>query len=421
MLAIESYPVALVLTAISLICWGSWGNTQKGSQQPPLQYYLDFTVGLWISSVLLVLLLGTDAVPCPSPSTSGCEGRSIFNDVTDAGRAKDIPLAFAAGVVFNFANLGLVLAISRVGLSVAMPLVVGTAMVLGTTLNFIIDPSPVPGLIFPGIALGFCAVCAMAVAYKLKEDAKRVEAASAAAPFITRDALDAAPIVAATGSASESESERAAYSSFASRGSSNGGDVEAAAAAARGRSDSSSSMSDAERAFAQSPMAGILFSLALCLVSGILMGLWSPMATSAMTLLTPYTVHFWFTTAVLMTSLPITSIVGTSGIMGKRSNVCTYFNCRGKSLREVLDHLWGFAGGFIWTVGTLFNFVAGPTAGFAVSYAIGQSAPLCAAAWGVLVWREFVGAPVLSWLFLWIMLVLYGGGIALIALSGRVD
>jgi glucose uptake protein len=50
-------------------------------------------------------------------------------------------------------------------------------------------------------------------------------------------------------------------------------------------------------------------------------------------------------------------------------------------------------GGFIWGIGMVFNLVAASFTGVAISYAIGQSAPMVAALWGVLAWKEFAGAP----------------------------
>jgi glucose uptake protein len=55
-------------------------------------------------------------------------------------------------------------------------------------------------------------------------------------------------------------------------------------------------------------------------------------------------------------------------------------------------HLLGLLGGVVWTIGTASNLIAGNSVGFAVSYAIGQSAPLVASLWGIFVWREFAGA-----------------------------
>ena len=48
-----------------------------------------------------------------------------------------------------------------------------------------------------------------------------------------------------------------------------------------------------------------------------------------------------------------------------------------------VDHLLGVFGGIIWGTGGVFNFVAAGLVGVAISYAIGQSAPMVAALWGV--------------------------------------
>jgi len=37
----------------------------------------------------------------------------------------------------------------------------------------------------------------------------------------------------------------------------------------------------------------------------------------------------------------------------------------------------------------VFSVIAGEKTGFAISYGLGQGAPMVAAAWGVFVWKEF--------------------------------
>jgi glucose uptake protein len=78
-------------------------------------------------------------------------------------------------------------------------------------------------------------------------------------------------------------------------------------------------------------------------------------------------------------------------------------------------HLLGLAGGFIWGIGTVFNVVAGKATGFAISYAIGQSAPMVAALWGVLVWKEFAGSGARARVYLALMFVFYALAILLVA------
>jgi glucose uptake protein len=78
-------------------------------------------------------------------------------------------------------------------------------------------------------------------------------------------------------------------------------------------------------------------------------------------------------------------------------------------------HILGLIGGCIWGIGTVFNVVAGKATAFAISYAIGQSAPMVAALWGVFAWKEFAGAPSKARLYLTLMFVFYCLGILLVA------
>ena len=75
----------------------------------------------------------------------------------------------------------------------------------------------------------------------------------------------------------------------------------------------------------------------------------------------------------------------------------------------------GVLGGIIWGTGTVFNLVAANFTGVAISYAIGQSAPMVAALWGVLAWKEFAGATRRAKIFLALMFVFYILAIFLVA------
>jgi glucose uptake protein len=59
--------------------------------------------------------------------------------------------------------------------------------------------------------------------------------------------------------------------------------------------------------------------------------------------------------------------------------------------------------------------VAAHLTGVAISYAIGQSAPMVAALWGVFVWKEFAGAGSKAKMYLAGMFIFYGFAILLIA------
>ncbi len=81
-------------------------------------------------------------------------------------------------------------------------------------------------------------------------------------------------------------------------------------------------------------------------------------------------------------------------------------------------HFVGFLGGCIWATGTLFSYIAAGKAGAAISYALGQGAPMIAAFWGVFIWKEFKGSPRTTNLLLTIMFILFVTGLSLIVLSG---
>jgi glucose uptake protein len=78
-------------------------------------------------------------------------------------------------------------------------------------------------------------------------------------------------------------------------------------------------------------------------------------------------------------------------------------------------HALGLLGGVIWGTGTVFNLVAANFTGVAISYAIGQSAPMVAALWGILAWKEFRGANRQAKTFLALMFLFYVLAILLVA------
>jgi glucose uptake protein len=59
--------------------------------------------------------------------------------------------------------------------------------------------------------------------------------------------------------------------------------------------------------------------------------------------------------------------------------------------------------------------VAASLTGVAISYAIGQSAPMVAALWGIFAWKEFDGSSSRAKLYLVLMFVFYGLAILLVA------
>jgi glucose uptake protein len=160
----QVYVVALLMMLLSMICWGSWANTQKlvGKWRFEL-FYWDYVWGILILSLLVGFTLGrTDAA---SPD-------SFVNNL-GAADAPHLLMAIAGGVVFNIGNILLVAAIAIAGLAVAFPVGIGLALVIGAALNYVVTPKGNPFLLFGGIFLVCVAIVLDALAYrKISRDAK---------------------------------------------------------------------------------------------------------------------------------------------------------------------------------------------------------------------------------------------------------
>ena len=153
-------------------------------------------------------------------------------------------------------------------------------------------------------------------------------------------------------------------------------------------------------------------SLILCVVSGTLMGLWSPFSTYAITRgnsLTPYSGVVFLTLGALLSCFIWNIYFMKKPLVGEPVSFGGFFS------GPPAGHLLGLFGGVIWGVGTVFNVVAGKVTSYAISYAIGQSAPMVAALWGLLAWKEFSGAGSRAKLYLVLMFVFYILAIVLVA------
>jgi glucose uptake protein len=78
----------------------------------------------------------------------------------------------------------------------------------------------------------------------------------------------------------------------------------------------------------------------------------------------------------------------------------------------------GVLGGIVWGLGTALSYIAAGKAGAAISYALGQGAPMVAALWGIFIWKEFKGAPGSVNFLLCMMFILFISGLGAIILSG---
>ena len=159
MFIIKSYAIAVLFCVITMLCWGSWANTQKlASKTWRFElFYWDYVIGILVFSVLSAFTLGS----------FGSEGRGFIADLQQAGTAS-IFSAFIGGVIFNAANILFSAAIAIAGMAVAFPLAIGLALVLGVLVNYAAAQQGNPYLLFAGVALVMIAVVLNAAAYRKK-------------------------------------------------------------------------------------------------------------------------------------------------------------------------------------------------------------------------------------------------------------
>ncbi|MBD2703960.1 multidrug DMT transporter permease [Spirosoma sp. BT702] len=164
MFTISYYPLAVVVSFLTMLCWGSWGNMQKitAAKVPTTIFYRDYTYGILLLSILLAFTLGS----------FGTHGRAFLPDFRQATTTSLI-YALIGGIIFNIANILIVVGIELAGLSVAMPVGIGLALILGVVVNYIFAPNGSIPLLSTGVFAIFLAVVFSALAYRSKADSNQ--------------------------------------------------------------------------------------------------------------------------------------------------------------------------------------------------------------------------------------------------------
>lgn len=333
MFIVQSYPLAIFFCFVTMLCWGSWGNTQKLAAKTWRYelFYWDYVIGLLLFSLLSAFTLGS----------FGTEGRSFLDDLMQAD-GRNLFSAFLGGVVFNASNILLAAAVALCGgMSVAFPVGVGLALVLGVLINYFGAAKGDLLFIFLGVALIAAAIVMNGLAYRMARTGKRKLTAK-----------------------------------------------------------------------------GLLISVA----AGTIMAFFYRFVASSMDLdsftapaagkMTPYTAVVVFAAGVFVSNFLFNTIAMKCPVEGTPVRPSEYF---GGTFRT---HLVGMLGGAIWCLGESFSMIASGKAGAAISYGLGQGATLVSALWGILIWKEFRGAPGASVLCNAGMFVLFLAGLGLLIYAG---
>lgn len=333
MVIVESYTVAVAMCVVTMMCWGSWANTQKlASREWKFQlFYWDYSIGVLLLTLVFAFTLGS----------MGEGGRGFTDDLSQAG-GHFIWSALLGGIIFNFANILLVVAIDIAGMSVAFPVGIGLALVLGVLDNYRDSPETYrTSVLFAGVACVGLAIVVNALAYrKLSTDQKT----TALGVII-------------------------------------------------------------------SILCGISMGFFYGRVAGAIEG---DFASPTPGKLTVYTALVFFSLGLLLSNFVFNTIAMKWTVSGEKVSLSDYLTKGSPWL-----HMVGILGGIIWSIGMSFSMMAGDSAGYAISYGLGQGATLVAAFWGVFVWREFKGAPKSTNGFLALMFLFYIVGLACIIAGNR--
>lgn len=333
MYIVDNYSLAVVFCIVTMLCWGSWGNTQKMTEKNWRfeLYYWDYVIGILLFSLFMGFTLGS----------SGDMGRSFVPDLLQA-KSEFLLSCVLGGVIFNASNILLTASMSLAGMAVAFPLGVGIALVLGVFVNYFNAPKGDPIILFTGVALIMIAIIFNGIA-----------------------------------------------------------------ASKMGKESNTTTKKK-----------GII----LALIAGLLMAFFYRFVASAMDLnnfesptagmLTPYSAFFVFALGIFISNFLFNDFIMRRPFSGTPISYSSYF--KGK----MSTHMVGVLGGVIWALGTSLSYIAAGKAGAAISYALGQGAPMIAAIWGVFVWKEFRGSSKAVNALLTGMFILFIIGLSLIVISG---
>lgn len=336
MVLVHNYGLAVFFFVITMICWGSWANTQKLAAKTWRfeLFYWDLTLGLLITATVAALTLGN----------LGTEGRGFIQDLGMAD-SKSIINAMLGGIVWNLGNILLVAAIAVAGLSVGFPIGGGLAWILGIVFNFIlviIDKGKPEGnviLLAAGVLVIIAAIYLSMLSYKkLATEQKKTSA------------------------------------------------------------------------------KGILLSVAAGLLIAFFYGLVvksldNTFVTGGAGTLTPFTGVFFFAVGVAVSTPIFNPIFMRYPVQGEPVKMKEYFT------GSFSTHMTGIIGGIIWMTGMVVSFMSAGASNPAISYALSNAAPVVAILWGVLIWKEFKGAPKGTNTLLLLMFLFFIIGLILITFS----
>ena len=360
MFLVESPFAAILLCIVTMLCWGSWANTQKKVSWRFEYFYWDYVVGIVVMSLVMALTFGNTGDPA---------GWGFWSNLGQA-TVPNVLLAFIGGVIFNAANILLVAAIAIAGLAVAFPVGIGLALVLGVLVNYMANEQGNPWLLFLGVLFVAVAIVLNAIAYRNRSKATTGDMAADAGENAGNAAIPAGV-------------RKGLYVSVA---------------------------------------AGVLMAFFYYFLAASMPVNFDALKADLVKegsavfggKLSPYTATFIFALGVLASNCWFNPYIMRRPFQGEPVDPEGYWKGSPR------DHMWGLLGGAIWCLGTSVNVIASTKASPAIAYGLGQGATLVSALWGVFIWKEFSGCDQKTERMLKAMFGTFVAGLLLIMLAKSV-
>lgn len=348
-----------MLMILSAACWGGWAITQKltGPKWRFELFYFDFSLGTVLGAVVIAFTAGS------------FQGNEItFMDSLIGISMRKVAWALAAGFVFNIANAILVSAISVAGISVAVPIALSLATVIGLIVSVFSAPQLNGTMTWVGLVALLSALVFNARAHLMMADIRRSQQVAA-------DPTTVAPTQVSARSSRVRKS---------------------------GKTKSSSSK-----------------GITLAVIAGIILGGMMPlvdMAREGDFGLSPYATAVFFSAGAFAISMLIVPFMMNFPMEGEPLEFKRYTS------GTLGQHILGWIGGVIWIGGLSANVLAGSVpkgqnVGAAITLACSHGAAILAAVLGVIVVREFENSGSRVRMQLLIMFVLFALALALTSLA----
>jgi len=353
--------LTLALIAVSIFCWGAWASAIKKANWRFELSYIDFSLGTLLASLIAAFTVGSMGTDL-----------SVQDSFLLVSK-RPILLAVAAGAIFNLGNMLIMAAIEVSGMSVAMPIGVGLALLVTGIWNFVGLQGGNLWMLIGGCVLSLIALVLGVVAHSQVEAIRR-KAAKAAAAAAQLAEEEAAAGVAPVRKKKQMEEE--------------------------------------------SPGASL--GIFLAIAGGLVLGAFHPVMAMSMEgelgFSNPFAVTLLFSIGILVTTFIYNLYFMNLPVKGLPISFFAYFT------GKFGQHAMGLLGGMIWMIGACANFSAGAAQGEAkvgavVSNMAGYGAAILSIFFGMVIWKEFSEAKGGTRRLIWIMAVFLLAGVSLATMA----